>query len=151
MTQSAKTLRPEVANITDRDVPTNRTLYIGRGSKWGNPFRIKGRVTRKVAIRRYYNWIRERRDLLRAIHEGELDGMILKCFCRPRKCHGDVLVYLWDKLRRPFLTEGDDPLEGATAPIDYSDFAYEICVDQCELLHTCPGVESADCAQRLCQ
>jgi len=29
----------------------------------------------------------------------ELDGMVLGCWCRPKACHGDVLVELIDQVK----------------------------------------------------
>lgn len=76
-------------------------VYIGRGSKWGNPFshtsgtlalyRVK---TRAESIQRYREWILTQIPLLEALLAGELDGKVLGCFCKPEACHGDVLVEL---------------------------------------------------------
>lgn len=76
-------------------------IYIGRGSKWGNPFtHIKNKTTkaefivnsRKEAIERYKEWILTKPELLSCLHE--LDGKVLGCYCKPKSCHGDVLVEL---------------------------------------------------------
>ena len=64
-------------------------VYIGRGSKWGNPFKIGVDGDRKTVINLYREWI---------IHQPvfndieELRGKTLGCFCHPLPCHGDVLV-----------------------------------------------------------
>ena len=64
-------------------------VYIGRGSKWGNPFKISVDGDRKTVINLYREWI---------IHQPvfndieELRGKTLGCFCHPLPCHGDVLV-----------------------------------------------------------
>lgn len=67
-------------------------VYIGRGSKWGNPFRIGPDGTREDVIEKYENRIREMPDLLADLHE--LRGKRLACYCAPLRCHGDVLVKL---------------------------------------------------------
>ncbi len=67
------------------------TVYIGRPSKWGNPFKVGGR-TRDQAISQYREWIEEQPELLAALPE--LEGEILGCYCKPLACHGDVLVEL---------------------------------------------------------
>lgn len=76
-------------------------LYIGRGSKWGNPFShrygtlARYRVdTREEAIEAYRLWIMEQPELLKCLHE--LKGKVLACYCKPLKCHGDVLAELAD-------------------------------------------------------
>jgi len=74
-------------------------VYIGRGSKWGNPFSHKAgtkalyRVkSREEAIRKYREWILTQPELLESL--SELEGKTLGCFCKPHDCHGDVLVEL---------------------------------------------------------
>jgi hypothetical protein len=83
-------------------------VYIGRGSKWGNPYtHIKGKTkaeflvsNREESIEKYEEWIRQQPELLKDLHE--LKGKRLGCYCRPHKCHGDILVELIEEL------EGDD-------------------------------------------
>jgi hypothetical protein len=67
-------------------------VLIARPSKWGNPFRIEGRVTREQAIAMYETHVRRRPDLIGALPE--LAGKRLGCHCRPLPCHGDVLIRL---------------------------------------------------------
>lgn len=68
--------------------------YIGRGSKWGNPFVIGTDGNREQVIAKYKQWITEGngKHLLSDLHE--LQGKTLGCFCKPQACHGDVLVDL---------------------------------------------------------
>jgi hypothetical protein len=77
-------------------------VYIGRPSKWGNPFShkpgtlAKFRVsTRKEAITKYREWILTQPQLLAELHE--LKGKTLGCWCKPKACHGDVLLELIDE------------------------------------------------------
>ena len=67
-------------------------IYIGRGSKWGNPFKIGEHGSREEVIRRYEEYVRANPNLLNSL--GELKGKTLGCWCRPKACHGDVLVKL---------------------------------------------------------
>lgn len=87
-----------VVNRHHGNIPPD-AVYIGRGSKWGNPFShrtgTKARVvvaTREEAVERYEAWVRSRPDLMNSLHE--LRGKTLVCFCKPAACHGDVLVKL---------------------------------------------------------
>lgn len=69
-------------------------VYIGRpgkgqAGKWGNKF-TKG--TREENIAEYRKWILTQPHLLSQLHE--LEGKRLGCFCKPKACHGDVLVEL---------------------------------------------------------
>lgn len=67
-------------------------VYIGRPSKWGNPFEIGKDGSREEVIWKYQNWIRTQPQLLADLHE--LTGKVLGCWCSPQACHGDVLVKL---------------------------------------------------------
>jgi len=79
-------------------------VYIGRGSKWGNPYtHIKGKTkaqflvdSREEAIDKYEEWIKQQPELLKDLHE--LKGKRLGCYCRPSRCHGDVLVDLIERI-----------------------------------------------------
>lgn len=64
-------------------------IYIGRGSKWGNPFRIGRDSDRATVIASYEHWLRRQPHLLRALDE--LRGRDLVCWCAPLPCHGDLL------------------------------------------------------------
>ena len=67
-------------------------VYIGRPSKWGNPFAIGRDGTRAQVIARYERWVRSQPELIAALPE--LEGETLGCWCAPKGCHGDVLARL---------------------------------------------------------
>lgn len=84
-------------------------VYIGRGSKWGNPYshldntKAEHRVTTvEEAIEGYRMQLMRQiatlqittRDLL------ELEGKTLGCFCKPKPCHGDVIVDMIEWIKR---------------------------------------------------
>lgn len=71
-------------------------VYIGRPSKWGNPFVVGSGTTRSEAVRKYEAWIREKPELMAALPE--LRGKVLGCWCAPRLCHGHVLAKLVKEL-----------------------------------------------------
>ena len=80
-------------------------VYIGRPSKWGNPFsHLWGTLAkykcnnRKEAIALYREWVTEGEGkyLLKDLHQ--LKGKTLGCWCKPLACHGDVLAELADML-----------------------------------------------------
>ncbi len=80
-------------------------VYIGGGSKWGNPFSHKTGTlaqfkvsSRKEAIEKYEEWIKTQDYLMENL--AELKGKILGCWCKPQSCHGDVLKKLVDSLDR---------------------------------------------------
>ena len=76
--------------------PTPDDVYIGRGSKWGNPFRIGEHGTREGVVQRYACMIVENDELLAQVHE--LKGKNLICYCAPKLCHGDVLKEIADSI-----------------------------------------------------
>lgn len=90
-------------------------VYIGRdmnfyvkgtiGSIWQNPFVVakpgkeykcrKPRYTLDDVLRLYKEHIEASPDLINKLHE--LKGKTLGCWCKPNKCHGDVLIELINK------------------------------------------------------
>jgi Domain of unknown function (DUF4326) len=80
-----------VLNKHHAGVPAD-AVYIGRGSKWGNPFRIDRDGDRAAVIAKYERWFADQHHLLRALDE--LAGRDLVCFCAPRSCDGDLLLRL---------------------------------------------------------
>ena len=65
-------------------------VYIGRPSKWGNPFVIGKDGTREEVIAKYEQLLLSRSDLQASLHE--LQGKDLVCWCAPLPCHGDILL-----------------------------------------------------------
>ena len=70
-------------------------VYIGRPSKWGNPFAIGEDGDREEVVAKYRRWILGQVSLLRDL--GEIEGKTLGCWCKPNLCHGDILAELADK------------------------------------------------------
>ena len=78
-------------------------VYIGRPSKWGNPFSHKPSSLAEIkvatvfeAIDKYRDWIKTQQHLIDSLEE--LRGKRLGCWCRPKICHGDVLLELLGEL-----------------------------------------------------
>lgn len=75
-------------------------VYIGRPSRWGNPFTHLKRTTRsetvvatrEEAVARYEEWVKAQPALMAALPE--LKDKVLGCWCAPEACHGDVLLRL---------------------------------------------------------
>ena len=72
-------------------------VYIGRPSAWGNPFQVGRDGTRDEVIAKYEAWIRTQPHLLENLPL--LQGKVLGCWCKPERCHGDVLARLADEDR----------------------------------------------------
>lgn len=85
MTQN---LGPKVYNKHHRNAPPG-SVYIGRGSKWGNPYVIGSDGTREEVIQKYRDNMSLDLEMDAAV---ELRGKDLVCFCSPSPCHGDILL-----------------------------------------------------------
>lgn len=70
-------------------------VYIGRPSKWGNPFIIGPDGTREEVLFKYRQYLSINFPLLMEIKK-ELKGKVLGCYCAPLPCHGDLLAKLAD-------------------------------------------------------
>lgn len=91
-------------------------IYIGRGSRWGNPYsHMEGTQAREVVATRAEAIERYRIDLWNDICTGkitledlsELCDKRLGCFCAPLPCHGDVLAVAaeWAKDKLTVITD----------------------------------------------
>jgi hypothetical protein len=67
------------------------SVYIGRPSKWGNPFMIGPDGNRAEVLRRFRAYMDEH-PALREAAKRELRGKDLVCWCAPLACHGDILM-----------------------------------------------------------
>lgn len=84
---------------------TKYTVYIGRGSIFGNPFRIGKDGTRNEVIAKYnehiydimYDADGDMTELGKAIYSLPSNA-ILGCYCHPKACHGDIIVKIWGEL-----------------------------------------------------
>lgn len=80
--------------VINRRKTSGETLYIGRGSIWGNKFVIGQDGDRDKVIYKYaYDlWLRIKLKEITLDQLRALKGETLGCFCKPSACHGDVLV-----------------------------------------------------------
>lgn len=67
------------------------SVYIGRPSKWGNPFVRGEHGNRDEVIAKHREWFLSQPELMETARR-ELAGRDLVCFCAPKPCHGDVLL-----------------------------------------------------------
>ena len=92
---------PKVLNKrTDHILPD--AIYVGRPSKWGNPYLIRRDGDRKRVVERYQERLGflltqpgSKEALLKDLEE--LRGHDLVCWCAPLPCHADVLLELANK------------------------------------------------------
>jgi len=82
-----------------RDYIPPEAVYIGRGSKWGNPYRIGDkapypyphimRIDRALSLKLFREYLKYHPELVAAA-KIELRGKDLVCYCAPLPCHGDI-------------------------------------------------------------
>lgn len=88
----SRVINAGITKVVNIDKGEKHDIYIGRGSKWGNPYAIGFDGDRDEVIRKFkYDFEREflkfsKKDIL------ELKGKTLGCHCKPAACHGDVLA-----------------------------------------------------------
>jgi hypothetical protein len=76
---------PRVLNKHKHGIPAG-AVYIGRGSPWGNPFRIDKNNSRDDVCNRF------ELEVLPNLDVSALRGKDLVCFCAPKRCHGDAIL-----------------------------------------------------------
>jgi len=80
---------PRILNKSRDPIPES-SVYVGRGSPFGNPFVVGVDGTRSEVIRKYRQYVRRNPELLKLIEE-QLRGRDLVCFCAPKACHAEVI------------------------------------------------------------
>lgn len=86
---------PKVWNNRDSDCPDfgPNVVYVGRPSKWGNPFRVDKLNSNAKVCARYRDWIAHK-IAKKELDLEELRGKHLICWCAPLPCHADILLEL---------------------------------------------------------
>ncbi len=87
----------KILNLKIDTIPSN-SIYIGRGSPWGNPFILNKDGTREEVIKKFED------EILPFLNVEPLRGFNLVCFCAPKKCHGhSIYNKLYEKTIEDFL------------------------------------------------
>jgi hypothetical protein len=74
-------------------------VYIGRPSKFGNPFPLPPKATEEERIEcavKFEEWFRKQPDLIKFAKE-TLKGKTLGCWCAPKLCHGDIIIKIMNE------------------------------------------------------
>ena len=95
----------KVLNKRTDKIPPD-AVYVGRPTKWGNPWRVGEkhpmdghRLTREEVIEIHRSELPQmltakRNDGTVILNLGELQGKDLVCWCAPLPCHADILLKL---------------------------------------------------------
>lgn len=110
MASSARYKMTSVININDAPPywynEPHAYVYIGRAGRgfegtWGNPFPLRPAYAREEIIEKYTAWLYEEFNApYRARMYEALAGKTLVCFCKPKLCHGDIIVNYIDNVHR---------------------------------------------------
>lgn len=107
-----KFIRPKYNNLKEWMADPNN-VYIGRkgvvfvdgkrfpltDSVWANPFKITRDMSSDQTVDVYEKWIRDYLKMYPQMLEAlkTLRGKTLGCWCKPERCHGDVLASIIDE------------------------------------------------------
>ena len=82
-------------------VGNKKERYPKQASIWCNPFKVTEQVPLDKSLRLYKKHLREMLEDEDTLEEFlSLEGKTLGCWCKPERCHGDVIV---DELNRRLL------------------------------------------------
>ena len=73
-------------------------IYVGRPTKWGNPYKIDWNHTTLDYLLLKYRWWLEQKLREKPHFLDELKGKDICCWCRiDRPCHGDIILEFLNK------------------------------------------------------
>jgi hypothetical protein len=88
-----------------KDKISKSAVYVGRGSKWGNPFPINKNQDRDRVCELYEEWLEEEIEQGNITEKEIVESLLdkdLVCYCSPLKCHAETLQRKAESLRHKF-------------------------------------------------
>ena len=82
--------KPLVLNARKVGQHVDNAVYVGRPSKFGNPFSMSNEIYRDIAIENFREYFYRSPELQKAAVE-ELTGKHLICWCSPKDCHATII------------------------------------------------------------
>lgn len=71
----------------------NKCRWPKRDSKWCNPYKINAKISRERSLELYKEHLQSMLEDEQTLKEFKLlKGKTLGCWCKPDKCHGDVIL-----------------------------------------------------------
>ena len=88
-------------------------IFIGRGTKWGNPFKVSEDLDARGSVRRYFSYL-DQSIQMGGLNPKELKGKTLVCWCGDWQfgepeidCHGVLLLKIANQIKGQ--SNGTDP------------------------------------------
>ena len=105
-----KNIRPTYDTLSDW-MKNHHNEYIGRSgvvfinnerfpkitSQWANQFTVK-KEGRDKCLELYEAWVREKIKKEGTEELKKLKNKVLGCWCKPEKCHGDILIKILNEI-----------------------------------------------------
>jgi len=149
-------IRPDYMNLKEW-IKDENNVYIGRSgivfidgerypkktSIWANPFIVQ-KNRNENTIQLYENYIRNKIENEYGVEELlKLKGKTLGCWCKPKSCHGDVLIKLIEEYSR-----SNNEYEDSSSN-DESDYLETLCLccDENEIDTMCNFCEEKICEE----
>jgi hypothetical protein len=144
-------IRPMYTNLKEW-MEDKDNIYIGRAgiifidgqrfpkqpSIWANPFKVQNNRNETV-IHLYEKYIRNKIENEYGIEELlKLKGKTLGCWCKPKSCHGDILI----KLIKEYSYDDDSNYESDNQPVPIC-----LCCDENEIETRCNFCEEKICTE----
>jgi len=75
----------------------NNERFPKKTSQWANPFTVK-KEGRDKCLELYEAWVREKIKKEGIEDIKKLKNKVLGCWCKPEKCHGDILIKILNEI-----------------------------------------------------
>ena len=75
----------------------NKERFPKKASMWANPFTVKTEG-RDKCLELYEAWVRDKIKKEGTEELKKLKNKVLGCWCKPEKCHGDILIKILNEI-----------------------------------------------------
>ena len=75
----------------------NNERFPKKSSQWANPFKVK-KEGRDKCLELYEKWVRDKITKEGTEELKKLKNKVLGCWCKPDKCHGDILIKILNEI-----------------------------------------------------
>jgi hypothetical protein len=75
----------------------NKERFPKKASTWANPFKVTTEG-RDKCLELYETWVRDKIKKEGTEELKKLKNKVLGCWCKPEKCHGDILIKILNEI-----------------------------------------------------